>query len=948
MYKSCVFLLFLLSATCDYGQSKKSIFIEKDVFQSAYFLKNLSGLIPDYQGKQVRYFADHEGIMVFFTDEGLIYQLSQRDVRNVKESESKQVKDKNMLITRSYFPVRWIGANPHPQIEAVGKNTGYYTFLAGESNKELHTRQTEGYSKVIYHNIYPGIDVEYSLPTPGGMKYNLIIHPGADASQVYMKYSGAVKNLYKDKDGNIIIHTETGDIVEHAPQSYSGDGKSILSSYEIHDSIVSFSFPEGYDRNTTLVIDPWVTAISNLSVNNLGTSVDYDTAGNLYVYGAGGANAGDLTDFHKVAKYDLSGNPQWVFMGSVSAISWNTTGVTPRDYLSNAKVDRATNKIYVSQAGENAGVRIIRLTSAGAYDNFVTVPDSNFTDVWSFLINCRAETILTLGGCTNTNTSLGFINPMSGVIDARNITFLNTTSQDVVTGTYDAYGGLYVIMASYVTTSVNNVIYKVNASSNGYVWNVPSGFNSFTHIENLPAFGGMYLYGTSNNFNGFAANASYLYYYDGYNLKAFNLVNGAVVGTPDTIPGYNPLWQGGIVVDNCNHIYLGGKGAIKTYTFNGSTFIPGNDISLGTGFSGDTILDVKYNPSNKLLYITGPHIVGTYAATFSDSCTEINEVNNIYATSITPICNGGVVKDTPISGLSKPIIAYIWEDSIGNIVRQTAPDTILADTFLAAFTGKYTVHTEINLNCSIYAAIDSITIYVNDISVFVSDSAICRGQSSVLSARSDLSGGRYLWMPGGDTTASIIVSPTTTGTYVVAYSTAICGTTTDSVAVTVNSASPVYWVKTDTIVPCGHSTLLSGTSPHGGYYSGFYVSGDSIIDPPSDTTFTITYFYTNNSGCTDSVSLRFTSTICTGITENTDASGIRLYPNPNNGSFILDAPQAFGSTYAIYNMLGQLIQQGMLTKASMSVSLCSNADGIYSLEVHSPISNGTIRFIVVK
>ena len=947
MKQTYALFLTLLCTLSSYGGTppkQKSTFTEKDVFQSAYFLKNISGLIPDYQGSEVRYFADHDGITVFFTDGGLIYQLDEHK----KESDSKQIKAAQMLLTRSYIPVRWLGANPHPQIEATGKNSGYYTFLAGESNKELHTIETEGYSKVTYHDLYPGIDVEYSFPARGGMKYNLIIHPGADASRVHMRYIDAVKSPYKNKD-NIIIHTETGDIVEHAPQSYSGDGKPILSSYQIQDSTVSFFFPEGYDPNTTLVIDPWVTTISNFAINNLGTSVDYDSSGNLYVYGAGGTNAGDLTNFHKVAKYDSSGNVLWVFMGSVPSINWTTVSGTPRNYLSNIKVDRNINKIYVSAAYNNAGVRAIRLTSTGAYDNFETVvPDSNFTDIWSFLTNCGSETILALGGSTNTNDNIGFIDVVSGIITSRNITLINGVnelSQFVVSATYDAYGNLYTIMASAQTPSVNNVIYRVNTAFNGYVWNASSGFNSFIPGGNVPEFGT--IVGSSNNFNGFAANVSYLYYYDGYNLKAFNLSNGAVVGTPDTIPGYKPLWQGGIVVDNCNHIYLGGKGAIKTFTFNGSTFIPGADIPLGTGFSSDTILDVRYNPSNRLLYVTGPHIVGTYAAIYSDSCTEANAVNNIFTTSHSSICSGAIVRVTPVSGHTNPSVSYVWEDSTGHIVRQTNPDTILTDTFHATFAGKYTVHTEINLNCSVYAAIDSITIHTNDISVSASDSAICRGQSTVLSAHDNISGGRYLWMPGGDTTASITVSPITTGTYVITYRTNLCGTATDSIAITVNSVPTVNWVKTDTVVPCGHSSVLNGTSPLGGYYRGPYVSGDSIIGPPGDTTFTVTYSYTNGT-CTSSASLQFTSSPCTGITETTDASGIRLFPNPNNGSFTLEAPQYIGSTYAIYDMLGRLIQQDVIGSESIPISMSGTSAGVYALVVHTGAASSTIRFTVLR
>src|SRR5207253_225126 len=136
---------------------------------------------------------------------------------------------------------------------------------------------------------------------------------------------------------------------------------------------------------------------------------------------------------------------------------------------------------------------------------------------------------------------------VSGAVTRENITQLSGCCQDIVCGTYDAYGNLYVLLASSSgTPAVNNVLFKVNASYNGYIWSAPSGFSSFNEIRNLPAFDVSSLNGSTNNNNALAANGCSLYYYDGYNLEAFDLANGSVLGTPATIQGYFPLCQGGI------------------------------------------------------------------------------------------------------------------------------------------------------------------------------------------------------------------------------------------------------------------------------------------------------------------------------------------------------------------------------------------------------------------
>ena len=42
---------------------------------------------------------------------------------------------------------------------------------------------------VTYQNMYPGIDVRY-YTNDGKLKYDIIVHPGADLSPLAMKYDG--------------------------------------------------------------------------------------------------------------------------------------------------------------------------------------------------------------------------------------------------------------------------------------------------------------------------------------------------------------------------------------------------------------------------------------------------------------------------------------------------------------------------------------------------------------------------------------------------------------------------------------------------------------------------------------------------------------------------------------------------------------------------------------
>jgi gliding motility-associated-like protein len=892
-----LFSFVLLFSTASFGfngPKHKANFNEKDIFQSARFLKNVSGLYPDYNGQAIRYFASHDGVTVYLTDAGPVYKVATPDEKKIAGQKKERAHDKgkgeddeNRTIPYrlSYATVKWIGANPHPVIEASAKNTGYYSYLAGSpATKDAHSILTDGYGTLTYRDLYPGIDVVYSFPDRGGMKYDLIVHPGADASRIRMEYGGGVKKISKDKDGNILAHTATGDIMEHTPISYMDNGAAVASAYQINGTTVTFSLPGGYDHTHTLTIDPWVSVLTQLVVRNLGTSVDYDLTGNLYVYGAGAQDLNDVNNNQKLAKFDVSGNFLWVFMGSVPSISWVTSYGSAENYLGNAKVDRVSDKTYMGQGFNYTGNQTIRLDASGVYDNFASVPTQNFQEAWSYISDCQTGAILALGGGTSSNLNMGVINPTSGIVSTSNFTNITGSNfQDVVSGAYDAFGNLYLVMASLSTPAVDNYLFKCNSSYTSNIWNLPTGYLTFDESDNLPLFD---IDGT-NNFNALAANSSYLYYYDGSNLAAYSFTNGSTLGST-TILGYVVKYQGGIAVDNCNHLYLGGQGVIKTFTFNGTTFTAGADIPLGTGFTNTHLTDVRYDASSNLLYVTGDGIVGTYNATLSTNCTAV--VNTLTAT-VTASCGRAIVHVTPGVGLSSPVFSFLWEDSAGNILRQTVPDSILVDTLSGIGAGHYVVQVQLNVNCGGATFIDSFAVVCNSLT-HTPDTTICAGQSATLSAHGFPYGGTYSWAPGGSTDSTITVTPAATTTYIVTYTPLTGPAMTDSIKVTVVNATTVSVTDTSRICSGQNATLTATPTVGGGTYlwtPGGATTQSITVGPAANTEYTVTYSTATCGSATDSgiviiapaPALTVTSaTICAGGTAT-----IKATPNIGGGTY---------------------------------------------------------------
>ena len=926
MPRSVYILLFFVCCSVSLlggnPEKHKRTFAQKDPFHSAVFLQN-NGIINDRNNVPIEYYANTENMHVYLTERGLIYRLAERDEKKIKERQKEKKKGEdndgegNPLII-STVAMDWVGANPHPAIIPGEQAEGYYTYIKKTATK-ASTISTNGFKTLTYKDLYPGIDVIYTFPEKGGIKYNLIVHPGADPSQVRMKYTGGIKKMKKGDDGSLIISTSSGDIIEHTPVSYIDNNISVGSSFSLTGHDLQFDVDPNYDHSKTLTIDPWVEVVTQLVVQNLGVTVDYNVAGEVYIYGAGSADVSDLTNYQKVAKYDPSGAFLWVFNGSVPSIGWNSAA-GGWDYLSNAKVDKVTGKVYVGIGYDpSGGTQVVRINSAGAYDNFETPQDPNFVEIWSFLYNCGTGSVLALGGGTSYYLNMGVVNPNTAAITTTNFTTITGSYlQDIVSGTYDALGNLYVVMASNGTPSINNTIFRVNSTYNNYIWNVPTGFSSFIEASNLPAFQAGE---NSNNFNGLAANSSYLYYYDGVNVAAFNLNTGAGVGTPASISGYTALGQGGIAVDNCNHVYVGGQGVIKTFTFNGSTFTPGADISLGSAFTSNLVNDVRYNSSNNLLYVTGSQMVGTYTATLSTTCIVDT---NTFTSSVATICHQAIVTVVPGTGLTNPSFSYLWEDSAGNVLRQTNPGTALIDTLIGMPAGHYTVHIQLNVNCGGSAQVDSFMVTCNTMLVD-EDTSVCSGQPVTLTAMPTVSGGTYIWSPGGATTQSITVSPTTTTTYTASYTPpsgpVLIGTATVTVlhppAVSVNDTSVCYGKP---------ATLTATPAQSGGTFSwspGGATTQSISVSPLSSTTYTVIYALGNCGNGSDSGTVTVSPQPTVSVPNDTVCLG--------SNATLTAVPSIGGGTYSW--------SPGGATTPSITVSLTSRAT--YTVVYTAPGCNAT-------
>jgi len=557
-----------------------------------------------YMGK-IWYGYEGWGLPVLFTSRGLIHL-------------HKGGNDSTRFIT-----MEWLGANPHPEILAEG-------LAMGRHNYGKRAAAARAFGKLTYKNIYPGIDVEYSF-IPGrqtGFEYRIIMRPGADLSKVKMRYGGEVRNI-KDSLGRLVINSGLGIITETAPVSYYADERSKGVGQHIHGRDVvagrtrTFLLPAGYDHHRRLVIDPFVSstaaALTGLNISKV-MQVDFDNAGNVYVQGGNNETG-------QIAKFDPAGNLVWRFAGFVPGLGWSYA-----DNFGGWTVEKTTGNVYVGQGSNGYGCSIIRLNGAtGAYDNYHT---PNFADgsgrqgeIWKMRWYCNGGLPKVLiaggsGGVGSFGDNIGVLQLPSTNFTSYNVTGITTYpfNQDVSDFVVDpANKNLYCILASGNTPFVNNRIYKntVPYIAANQQWNSLSGYTVLQEDNNTPFMAmGTDINNPGDNTNAtnlLAITSSYLFYYDGRNLKAFNKATGATAGKPVTFP-WTALMQQGIYADECSNVYIGApNGTIKVFRFNGSTFDDNAVADIPVpGYSGKAVYALSYDPTHNLLYAGGDGFVGTF------------------------------------------------------------------------------------------------------------------------------------------------------------------------------------------------------------------------------------------------------------------------------------------------------------------------------------------------
>ena len=211
----------------------------------------------ELRGSKIRFAVDQGHTQIFFTETGFTYRMDQlkvgrepnADPQKAEENKYYFEEEKKVKVESAFIHVSFENAGSVVQLRAVKPVDHHFSYSVREGKELKNLNFINGYEELVYHDLYPGIDVVFSFHPKEGIKYFIKAAPGAELSNFKMNYTGQ-ETLQIDGNGNLQIGTHFGNITDHAPVSYytQNPNDTIFSQFSLKENSLSFSLGS-YDKN---------------------------------------------------------------------------------------------------------------------------------------------------------------------------------------------------------------------------------------------------------------------------------------------------------------------------------------------------------------------------------------------------------------------------------------------------------------------------------------------------------------------------------------------------------------------------------------------------------------------------------------------------------------------------------------------------------------------------
>jgi gliding motility-associated-like protein len=308
--------------------------------------KENNGQIVDQNGKpnnDVKYLLNSGGLNVQLRKNGFSYDVYEAKKHPIKHSHDEQKKplpfpskdnqglpDYTLEYKYHRIDIDFVNSNPKVELVTEQKSKDYDNYY-NIPNKPEGIVGVHQYKQITYKNIYPNIDVVFSVPkdTLKTVEYNFVVHPKGKISDIQLKFSGAETELVNNK---IRMTVRFGEMEETLPASWTEDGESkkdITVVYtKIKKNVYGFESAENVS-DKTVIIDPvpmrlWGTYYGG-NGGEYSTDICNDANNNVYFSGRTRSTTNIATfgtipedtystyynGFGYVTKFDQNGNRIW-------------------------------------------------------------------------------------------------------------------------------------------------------------------------------------------------------------------------------------------------------------------------------------------------------------------------------------------------------------------------------------------------------------------------------------------------------------------------------------------------------------------------------------------------------------------------------------------------------------------------------------------------------------
>ena len=506
-------------------------------------------------------------------------------------------------------------------------------------------------------------------------------------------------------------------------------------------------------------------------------------------------------------------------------------------------------------------------------------------------------------GASTTFTASGNVstyNWLSGPTTATNNVSPTTTTTYSVVGT-NSLGCLsntatitLTVSSISTTSAVTNV--SCNGGSNGSATvTATGGISPYTYLASNG--------GTVSAQSGLMA-GTYNYTVTDANscvkTQTFSITEPSAIVTTSAVT--NALCNGG--TGSATVTATGGTGAYTYLASNGATVSTQSGLMAGT--YNYTVTDANACEQTQILSITEPSAINV--STLANSVT---------------ICSGASSTLTANATGGTGTLTYTWVSGPTSNVNTVTPTA----------TAVYTVDVTDANNCP---ASSTVEVTVNTLpTISVNSGSICAGQS-------------FTMVPSGATTYTYsngtdVVTPAANDSYTVTGTDANgCVSATGAVStVTVNALPVLTAVTNNTLLCVGQTATLSVSGATTYTWNTTENTASIAVSPTVQTTYTVNG--TDANGCSNNTTVTQDVSACTGIATLSTDGFINVYPNPNNGLFVIELISV--SKVTVMNALGQVVIAETFEAGKHTVNINHEATGVYFVKVMTNNKQQIIKVI---